>query len=667
MTFAVKERSDIFKFLTRASDQDFLIQVKKEVEGRNDEDDEEEAEVSEEETRRKPSPTLKELIEEYHECEARASHHTCTISFVEENMKALDFGHGKEALDRLSFWLTKLQLIIEASNNVKSAAIKNAFSSYTSLANVYYRNLPADRTWAPPLALWRDKIKVSKLVSIQVMANKEKVLLEKLSNKYEESFDRCASVANRWKRESEIEPMTRKKAVQLALAVEMSAGCRKTAVYDASIEFYTWQDWSHLNGFDEEVAFKFGLDNSKIAIPDLNRVLDSFGRQYILVQKGILKAKGEERNNKFLEDESLHVEGSSVRKPTIIFTAKEVVAMIKQVRAYFQLTKANRPTGPKARVKLGALVSSRDISPIIQKDFPQSLAHAKRYGWSISSHHMRKIYSQSAATIYEHQIFQATGKKIDRQVIVAAWLAHGGSFQTASSYANVEMSFEMKPPVLKSPDAHQLRLVLEEIRSFKEQYITLAQHVNDLEKALSKKKFRRIRLLVKQKVTPEQKKVLLDDRIHDVLHEQKTEFGIDPELVRYPKGINRSRWLEFFKRKRRQNEPLLPPGYIPTNKRPKKRARDEPEDKAVEEAAEEKGDEVMGVLGVKRFKSGSSHAWVIPENQSENTRRNWLRRAKETDGRTTENGGLILAENCVGRKRTIQIVGKERVECVEHK
>jgi hypothetical protein len=94
--------------------------------------------------------------------------------------------------------------------------------------------------------------------------------------------------------------------------------------------------------------------------------------------------------------------------------------------------------------------------------------------------------------------------------------------------------------------------------------------------------------------------------LNDVLHEQKTEFDIDPELVRYPKGINRSRWLKFFRRKRGQNQPLLPAGYVPTNKRPKqKRQREEQKD------VEEKEDVEAEVgANAKKVKSGSTNAWI---------------------------------------------------------
>jgi hypothetical protein len=51
MTYADKEKSDIFKCLTQASDPTTLIQIKKELDGRADpdaEDDEKEDEASEE-------------------------------------------------------------------------------------------------------------------------------------------------------------------------------------------------------------------------------------------------------------------------------------------------------------------------------------------------------------------------------------------------------------------------------------------------------------------------------------------------------------------------------------------------------------------------------------------------------------------------------------------
>jgi hypothetical protein len=115
------------------------------------------------------------------------------------------------------------------------------------------------------------------------------------------------------------------------------------------------------------------------------------------------------------------VENRVIRKPSILFTSQEIVDAIKVFRKHFGWTKKNF----KSRRQEGAKIGTKLVRPIMSNAFSKSFKHAKAFGWSVSSHHCRKICSQAAAKIYENQLRKVTGGQyIDKSVFVSKLLGH---------------------------------------------------------------------------------------------------------------------------------------------------------------------------------------------------------------------------------------------------
>jgi hypothetical protein len=583
-SFSKEEDAFIFNFLRDASQPDTLALIKAEVEGRgpknprsSEEEEEESDEEDEEEDgavkRRKPSKTLMGLLEAYFDaCPPGSTHHTCLVLFVKESMTDLDpGGSDKKHLDWLEPWLIMLQKIIEASN-VLNAATKNFFSAYTSVAQQYFRNLPdEDRRWSPLVDKWREIIKVSQALSLVIMQRKDEVLAKKLGDKFTMDFDQTQAILRRYKREADAGSYDRKERkkqiTQLAICCISTGGMRKTALLDPFITFQTIDEFMEEKGIDETSDFRFGTDTSKL-VTTTDKALSSMGKEFLFVQTGVLKSKGGDRYNQYKDDTDDFVGGTVVKKPSIIFTGEELCEMVDTIREHFDLTMETRATDKKARARLGGLLSSRDITPILKKDFSQNyeFAHEPVRGYRIAFHHFRKFYANASYELIKDRLYSVLQRRVDKLVWMAQVLAHQGSWQTAQSYNTVVVEFSYTNETIRAPDAQMLRLVLEEVKSLRAECHGMRDEINELTVALAKVSEDE----PKERNAPHKKREMntvatsqedLDDRIRDALWELK-EKGVPENKRRYPDGTNRSRCLEYEKRKRAAMQSLLPNDFV---------------------------------------------------------------------------------------------------------
>lgn len=270
--------------------------------------------------------------------------------------------------------------------------------------------------------------------------------------------------------------------------------------------------------------------------------------------------------------------------------------------------------------------------------------------------------------------------------------SHQGSWATAQSYNTVVVEFAYTNETIRNPDAHMLRLVLEETKSWRAECHGMRDEINELTVALAE--VTEDEPKERNAYAPHKKREMktavtnqedLDDRIRDKLFELK-EKGVPEAKRRYPKGVNRTRYIEYEKRKRATMQPILPNDYVPrkvraeneTKKTNHKRKHEQtpdgpdpmknysvhPEGKYDSDGDSEPEDPVKKKT---KFNTGRKHAWIIPSGKSENDRRQWLKRAKEIDGREVENGGLIEDADCKGPRKVIHVgPRKERIECVEN-
>ena len=87
----------------------------------------------------------------------------------------------------------------------------------------------------------------------------------------------------------------------------------------------------------------------------------------------------------------------------------------------------NRPKGVEARRKIGSLIGTRDMQPILEKDWPELINHARRHGYRLNTHIFRKMYSAVLGSVemgFVDKIYMLTGIMIDPIVVQSAALRH---------------------------------------------------------------------------------------------------------------------------------------------------------------------------------------------------------------------------------------------------
>jgi hypothetical protein len=176
------------------------------------------------------------------------------------------------------------------------------------------------------------------------------------------------------------------------------------------------------------------------------------------------------------------------------------------------------------------------------------------------------LFVQTGVLKLKGVLYSVSQRRVDKLVWMAQVLAHQGSWQTAQSYNTVVVEFAYTNETVRTPDAHMLRLVLEEVKSLRAECHGMRDEINELTVALAEVSEDE----PKERNAPHKKREMktaatsqedLDDRIRDALWELK-EKGVPENKRRYPDGTNRSRCLEYEKRKRAAMQSLLPNDYV---------------------------------------------------------------------------------------------------------
>ena len=308
------------------------------------------------------------------------------------------------------------------------------------------------------------------------LAKRSAILVAKLSDKYVESFTECEQVARHlYARAMDADAeMTKATLAGLLLAMEMTCGARKSAYLDPNVKFMTYKQYMKridYQGTDIKLGSFLDYEEADENDDDVgDRVLavknaQEIGSDFLLVQIGILKDADQNINKYLAAGDDRFVADRALVKPSIVFTAKQVVDAIKFFRKVEGITVANFVS----RKVAGAAYSTREYQPLIKKYFARSYAKAISHGWEIGSHHMRKIYAAASFEIYRERILHATTRYIDRSIWSAMILGHGGSVNTSLSYANVDVSFKpVDDKVLAAPPEHILRLLMGRIGHLEE-------------------------------------------------------------------------------------------------------------------------------------------------------------------------------------------------------
>ena len=418
--------------------------------------------------KRRTSKTLLALLHKHDarlKCEG--SDTSCLIMLVANRVGELDYGKDLKRLERVLGMLQKVVGHIQPSTSTQ----RNVFVQLTAIFKEYWVKKGETNRMGPHVELVRQVLRAEASLVAHLLTEKEARLRQKLSDKYREDYQQVErNVRHQYNRGMNNNDPSRQDMIAMMLGLITSAGMRKTAIVDPNITFVEYRS--------DVSNFRLGdPDDDENALIETNNGdwKEAFGYKHFLIQRGVLKDKAQEIN-KYLElGDDRFIMNRSVYKPTIVLTAKEIIAGVRAFRKYFGITKTNF----KGRVTEGNRFGTNDFNKIMREYYPNSWAKAKKNGYGFSSHHGRKIYGNASYEIYKDQVQQVTSRYFDRSVWLATVLAHGGSIKTSLSYSNIDIDFRLSNEVFKLPPEHQMRLFQGQVDELKSQMTDMIKSLGE--------------------------------------------------------------------------------------------------------------------------------------------------------------------------------------------
>jgi hypothetical protein len=654
----------VLKFLNESTKIDTLLQIRREIEGEDDEEDEDEMEEEDDPTEkvRKPSKTVFDLLRKYGAIvDGFRSDWPAFLAFFREHTNQICDIKDLETLDNK---LKQIREYVEYSHRILSKSLRNNFSDVISIAKEYM----APRYTQEKFDLlvnehWRKIVCVSKEVLKMQVGMKDVALTFRTSHMYEIDWDTYHGVlrilsAPSFKPQEELE---RKDVVMLLCAVEGNIACRKSEVLDPTITFQSFTKWRKENGntgLPSSTDFILGDEREGLKL-DEDRAIQEFREINIIVQFGRLK-DATQRNIKYGPDagEELVRTNAIIRRPCLLFSAQDTCKMVTMIRRYFKLTLSSRPEGPGARREIGSIVTSRDVRHYVLEPYlPQIVAHAKKWHMSLGSHWFRSAAANFLAEIYENAINRASGHAIHRQHIMKTLLSHQGSVHTAMSYANVKVTMPRTVPELSVPLEQRLLIQQQTIDDLLKQVMSLNDRMNSIkpvEEHSDMVEFSRVdgtKVSVRKRNDTTRHKTAADRdaAIHRVIDVLQT-VNVEPNITNLKKMGFGSDTLRDFKLK-------LPLSATASARRGDLKTSTSPVIEPVQESVvlvdrplRERGTHVSNLR--EQLDPGDKVVLTKP-NSTENAKKQQLKRGLDTFS-GVENRGMILESDadCEGRIAT---------------
>ena len=442
---------------------------------------------------RRNSKSLEALIKKYDPTLECSSDTNCLLEYTNRNIKFLQLNYGQNR-DDLTEWvqqLGKLAQIIYTMYSSNTDTLRGAFVNFTGLFKTFYYNdhydevdknmIKGPHIWAMKEVFHAEKAVVKAHQDIRAQRQNER-----LRDKYHEDYDETILKVLKWDKVGN-DSKLKKDSILLLLSSMACMGCRKTAILDPNVEFYTYKEyqeklkrdglyqrqmrlgvWKDATTPDKEFSFLIDDKNA------YEKLFGSFAN--VIVQVGVLKDANQSMN-KYLTDKNDKrlMPNKVVIKPTIILDAQTVVDNIKKFRSIHDITKENFVS----RKKSGAKVSTRNIKPFMIEYFPAAYALSESHRWEFGCHYLRKFYANSSYLVYKDQMKALTGKYIDRSIWASCVLAHSGSLQTSLSYMNLDVSFGFNPEVFAIPDKELLRNMFNMITELKRENEAFKKEIKD--------------------------------------------------------------------------------------------------------------------------------------------------------------------------------------------
>ena len=470
-------------FLT-ALNAETLLQIRREILGEDDATKGAEEDVDSYDVRRQ-SPTAWALLRKYGAREGKTDW-TTFLHFLEDNMAEIDF-KTKNGYDfeRLDIYLNIIQRFTLHAHRLLGMGLRNNFSNVNNIAKAYLKkqSYPADLYSEVFEKHWRAINKVDDATLNVQLQMKEDSLTTRMENNYKQGWDEYVATMRKYSRSLElaVTDMRKEDAVKLLICVEGGCCARKSEVLDPLIKFYTWKQYHEKNKGLKPTGFILGdQEEGGVNLGDEKRALKEMGEERILIQIGKLKDPGQ-RDAKYELDPKTALESTMaiIRKPCLIFSAAETCAMVKKIRQFFGLTRSTRSEDVDARRKLGALIGSRDVRPLLARDWPNVIAHAdkidsnKKEKFSVGTHYFRACASQFLVKIYADKIEAVSGRTMSIPSLLKVFLVHSGSVASTMSYANVKVEFPLSKEELTTPDRHLIRLLQSRMDALEDEILEL--------------------------------------------------------------------------------------------------------------------------------------------------------------------------------------------------
>ena len=473
----------LIKFLGELNTET-LLQIRREILGEDDATREAEEDVESSDDRRQ-SPTAWALLRKYDTREGLTDWTTFT-RFLTDNIAELDFKTAKGYdFARLDVYIHIIQRFTLHAHRLLGMGLRNNFSIVNNIAKAYLKKQPYSAELYNEIyeGHWRAINKVDDATLGIQLQMKEDSLTEKMENNYSMDWDTYVAVMRKYSKALDLDVKTewrKETAVTSVITVEGNCAARKIEILDPLIKYYTWARYQEKFKGLKPSGFILGDEEEGVDLGDEKRALDEMGRDRIIIQVGKAKDKNQ-RDAKYELDPKAAIENTMaiIRKVSLIFTAAEICALIKKIRQFFGLTRANRSDKLDARQKLGALVASRDVKPIIARDWPGLYQHAekidsnKKVKFNIGTHIFRACAAQFLVSIYQDKIQAVTGRAMSVPSLLKVFLSHSGSVASTMSYANVRVTFPLSRDALATPDRHQIRLLLSRVDALEDEVLEL--------------------------------------------------------------------------------------------------------------------------------------------------------------------------------------------------
>ncbi len=483
---------EFVEFLRQASSEEFLTQVRTEVQPRaasqeaNYASDSDDSVSSRNERKgkpvRQPSQSVIALVHKFFPDVDCSNDTKCVRMAIEATIPYWHqlFADDTEQYKRHLQCLQKL--IKNMQPNIQTQ--RTEFTFFTKMfKNFYVVRKGEDVRTGPFIKLIRSVLKADENDVSEYISVKEERLETHLNDKFVEVYEDVAGKVTTMYTFGMQNLPSAVAVASLILAIMASCGCRRGEVLDPSV---TFEPYNRTGG-----AFHLGnqdkLEDENVRVSE-TAFGETIGFTNVIVQTGIFKDRNQRMNQFVKPDDDRFTPHRAVVKVTIILTAQQIVDAVNAIRTSNNITIANYP----GRIQMDKVWPSSLFTPLLKKYFPNAVQKAKLHGWPLNTHYLRKFYSNASFALYEERIRQFTNRHIDKSVWSRKILAHEGSLATSLSYANVVVEFQLPVGALKTMPCDLVRKNQAEVLSLQQRIEDLEAKINQMNQcqSISKPAFR---------------------------------------------------------------------------------------------------------------------------------------------------------------------------------